>query len=593
MISLSLFLPLPYRAIHCYHLNQSESVKKCTDFCAARDTMMRMGISHRPRVPVAHAAVRTSFFRHVSDWCTKTLLTASEALARGDVSAVELTRACIEQVEKTRALNMFVATNFDRALQLAQASDARRADGKSLGRLDGIPVGIKDIFCMETMPTTAASKMLEGFVSPYESTATQRLLDQGAVPLGKLNMDEFAMGSGTLYSKFGPTINPWSKNLGDKAVVAGGSSGGSAAAVASGCCYAALGSDTGGSVRQPAAYCGIVGIKPSYGRVSRYGMISYASSLDTPGILARTVGDAAVVLKAISGPDFMDSTCITDAVPEKWVRSRCKHVGDKCSETVESSQHSKELDLTGVRVGVPAEYFVEELSDEIVSVWDQGIARLRDAGAEVFHVSLPTTKLCLPAYYILACAEASSNLSRYDGIRYGHRAKHITMEAQEDQSDGLHDLYCRTRSEGFGDEVQRRLLSGTFVLSASAVSEYYERGVMLRHRMRQDFHQVFQEQGLDVLLTPTTPTGPFSIHNHQAKADPVSMYLNDVMTVPANLAGVPAISLPAALTKDGTYPLGLQLIGAYKMEDRVLQVAHALEQWTHFDKLVPARVYLR
>ncbi|CAH0493186.1 unnamed protein product [Peronospora farinosa] len=476
---------------------------------------------------------------------------------------------------------MFVATDFDRALQLAKASDDRRAANKSLGLVDGIPVGVKDLFCMENMPTTASSKILEGFVSPYESTATQRLLNQGAVLLGKLNMDEFAMGSGTLYSKFGATINPWSKDLGDKAVVAGGSSGGSAAAVASGCCFAALGSDTGGSVRQPAAYCGIVGLKPSYGRVSRYGMISYASSLDTPGIFARSVGDAAIVLKAIAGPDPMDSTCITDTLPDNW-----------CSNTVQSSKQSKKVDLTGVRVGVPAEYFVKELPDEIVEVWDQGITWLRDAGAQVFSVSLPTTKICIPAYYILACAEASSNLSRYDGVRYGYRAKDITLKSQENQSDALHDLYCRTRSEGFGEEVQRRILSGTFVLSAGAMSDYYERGVILRQRIRQDFQRAFEEQGLDVLLTPTTPSGPFPICSKQAKEDPVSMYLNDVMTVPANMAGVPSISLPAALTSDRNYPLGLQLMGARKMEDRLLQVANALEQRANFCKLVPARVYV-
>ncbi|KAG7392614.1 Trimeric GatFAB AmidoTransferase(AdT) complex subunit [Phytophthora pseudosyringae] len=542
--------------------------------------MMRAGISRRSVAQVVKAAWHGSSSRSVSDWCSKTLLVASEALASGDVSAVQLTQACIEQVESTRGFNMFVATDFERALRLAEASDERRAAGRALGLLDGIPVGVKDLFCMENTPTTAASKILEGFVSPYESTTTQRLLDQGVVPLGKLNMDEFAMGSGTLYSKFGATVNPWSKGLGDKAVVAGGSSGGSAAAVASGCCFAALGSDTGGSVRQPAAYCGVVGLKPSYGRVSRHGMISYASSLDTPGIFARSVGDAAAVLKAIAGPDHMDSTCMTDELPENW-----------CSNTVEASQKSKEVDLTGVRVGVPAEYLVKELPEEILSVWDKGVAWLRDAGAQVVSVSLPTTKLCIPAYYILACAEASSNLSRYDGVRYGYRAKDIALETQEDQSDALHDLYCRTRSEGFGEEVQRRILSGTFVLSAGAMSDYYERGVILRQRIRQDFQRAFKEQGVDVLLTPTTPSGPFPVHNKQAEEDPVSMYLNDVMTVPANMAGVPSISVPAALTRDGDYPLGLQLMGARKTEERLLQVANALEQRASFGDLVPARVY--
>eukprot|EP00644_Phytophthora_capsici_P016329 jgi/Phyca11/549882/estExt2_Genewise1Plus.C_PHYCAscaffold_340170 len=532
---------------------------------------MRVGISQRHVSHAAKSAWCGVSSRSVSDWCSKTLLTAAQALTAGEVSAVELTQACIDQVEKTRAFNMFVATDFEHALQLAKASDERRAAGNALGLLDGIPVGVKDLFCMENTPTTAASKILDGFVAPYESTATQRLLDQGAVPLGKLNMDEFAMGSGTLYSTFGATINPWSKGLQEDAVVAGGSSGGSAAAVASGCCFAALGSDTGGSVRQPAAYCGIVGLKPSYGRVSRHGMISYASSFDTPGIFARSVGDATVVLKAIAGPDHMDSTCMTDVLPKNW--------------------QSKQVDLTGVRVGVPVEYFVEELPEEILSVWDKGVAWLRDAGAQIVSVSLPTTKLCIPAYYILACAEASSNLSRYDGVRYGYRAKDIALETQEDQSDALHDLYCRTRSEGFGEEVQRRILSGTFVLSAGAMSDYYERGVIVRQRIRQDFQRAFQDQGVDVLLTPTTPSGPFPVHNTQAKEDPVSMYLNDVMTVPANMAGIPSISIPAALTSDGDYPLGLQLMGARKTEERLLQVANALEQHASFRDLIPTRVY--
>ncbi|TDH73235.1 uncharacterized protein CCR75_006221 [Bremia lactucae] len=515
--------------------------------------------------------------RSVSDWCTKTLLFTSKSLASGDVSAVELAQACIKQVENTRAYNMFVSTDFEKALQLAKASDKRRAAGQTLGLLDGIPIGIKDNFCMKNMPTTACSKILENFVAPYESTATQRLLKQGAVPLGKLNMDEFGMGSGTLYSIFGTTINPWSKNLGDDAVVAGGSSGGSAAAVVSGCCFATLGSDTGGS---PAAYCGLVGLKPSYGRVSRHGMISYASSLDTPGIFAKSVGDAAVVLQAIAGPDHMDSTCITDAVPKNW-----------CLDTVETAQRSQQVDLSGFRVGVPMEYFVEELPEDILRVWDEGISWLREAGAQVVSVSLPTTKACISAYYILACAEASSNLSRYDGVRYGYRAKRITLGHQTNQSDALHDLYSRTRAEGFGEEVQRRILSGTFVLSAGGISDYYERSVILRQRIRLDFRRVFQEQGVDVLLAPTTPSGPFPVQNKLAKIDPVSMYLNDVMTVPSSMAGVPSISVPAALTSNGDYPLGLQLMSGRNGEERLLMVAQALEQRANFSRQVPARVY--
>ncbi|GAB9471595.1 hypothetical protein Gpo141_00008799 [Globisporangium polare] len=533
------------------------------------------------RAPVlgARANAMTSV-RAASDWCKKSLLEASTALQRRQVTAVQLTQACIDQIEATKKLNMFVFTDYEHALELARKSDARRAAGQAKGNLDGIPIGVKDLYCMENVPTTAASKILEGFVSPYESTATAKLLEEGAIPMGKLNMDEFAMGSATIYSKFGTTFNPWSIDLEDAAVVAGGSSGGSAAAVASGCCFAALGSDTGGSVRQPAAYCGIVGLKPSYGRVSRHGMISYASSLDTPGIFTRTVGDAAAVLKAIAGPDEMDSTCMTDDVSFEW-----------CNDTIDHALTSSTVDLTGVRVGIPHEYFVKELPEEILSVWDKGVEWLLNAGAQVVSVSLPTTKLCIPAYYIIACAEASSNLSRYDGVRYGYRAKNIALETQGDQSDALHDLYCRTRSEGFGEEVQRRILSGTFVLSAGAMSDYYERAVILRQKIREDFQNAFTTQGIDVLMTPTTPSGPFAVHNRQVKEDPVGMYLNDVMTIPANMAGVPAISVPAALTTSGDLPLGLQLMGARRTEDKVLQVANALEQHAQFASLVPDRVY--
>ncbi|DAZ96943.1 TPA: hypothetical protein N0F65_012046 [Lagenidium giganteum] len=516
--------------------------------------------------------------RSISDWCKRSLVDVAAALQSGDVTAVALTEACIAQIEATRSFNMFVHTDHAHALDLARASDKRRAEGTSLGQLDGVPVGVKDIFCMEGVPTTAASKILEGFVSPYESTATARMLEQGAVPVGKLNMDEFAMGGGTLYSKFGATINPWSTDLGDGAVVAGGSSGGSAAAVTAGCCYAALGSDTGGSVRQPAAYCGIVGLKPSYGRVSRHGMISYASSLDTPGIFTRTVADAAVVLRAIAGPDAKDSTSLQDEVPANW-----------CTDVLKTTEKT---DLRGLRVGVPHEYLVKELPEEIVNVWDQGIAWLRDAGAQVVSVSLPTTKLCIPAYYIIACAEASSNLSRYDGVRYGHRAQHVELaDTSGDQSDALHDLYCRTRSEGFGEEVQRRMLSGTFVLSAGAVADYYERAVVIRQRIRQDFQDVFSAQNVDVLLTPTTPSGPFRVHDEKTEEDPVGMYLNDVYTIPANMAGIPALSVPVALTPSGDLPLGLQLMGGRREEAKLLQVAQALEQHAQFQQHVPEHVY--
>ncbi|RHY81068.1 hypothetical protein DYB37_003599, partial [Aphanomyces astaci] len=399
--------------------------------------------------------------RSVSSWAGRSLTDASAALANGSVTSVALTQACIDQIEATKRFNMFVATTFDSALAQASESDARRRDGRARGPLDGIPVGVKDIFCMQNgVPTTASSKILQGFVAPYESTATQRLLDAGAIPLGKLNMDEFAMGSGTTYSTFGPTINPWSSDLGDRALVAGGSSGASAAAVASGCCFAALGSDTGGSVRQPAAYCGVTGLKPNYGRISRHGMIAFASSLDTPGILAKTVR-----------------------------------------------------------------------------------AKLNNEAAAA------------------AVADASNN-----------------------QANALHDLYCRTRSEGFGDEVQRRILSGTFVLSAGALADYYERAVLVRQTIRDDFASTF-ESGIDVLLTPTTPSGPFAVHG---KANPVDMFMNDIMTIPASLAGLPSVSVPAAVLDQ--MPLGLQLIGAPHQEHTLLHVAHLLEQRADFYRHTPSRV---
>ncbi|KAL0589635.1 hypothetical protein ABG067_002184 [Albugo candida] len=503
-----------------------------------------------------------------SAWLRKSLLEISDALTQGRISSTELTKLCIEQIESMKQLNAFVYTDFDRSIRLSKEADLRRKDGKSIGVLDGIPIGVKDNFCMKKVPTTACSKMLADFVSPYESTATKRLLDSGAIPMGKLNMDEFGMGSGTLYSEFGPTKNPWSLDWDEQAVVAGGSSGGSAAAVASGCCFAALGSDTGGSVRQPAAYCGIVGLKPSYGRVSRYGLISYASSLDTVGILAKTVGDAAVMLEAIEGPDGKDSTALQTDTSLDWSN-------DKWSDLI---------------VGIPAEYHVTELSPEIIDVWNQGVEWIRRAGAKVVEVSLPTTKLCLPSYYILACAEASSNLSRYDGVRFGHRATDPTELTTGLPSAILDDLYSRTRSEGFGKEVQRRILLGTYVLSSTAVQGYYDRAWDLRQRICSDFHRVFAN-GVDLLLTPTTPSVAFSSELIRGENDGLKMYLNDVMTVAANLAGLPAISIPAHISSTESLPLGLQLISAANNEQSLLQGARMLEVAVAFTKQIPERVY--
>ncbi|KAF0734509.1 hypothetical protein Ae201684P_005491 [Aphanomyces euteiches] len=524
--------------------------------------MMRFQIARR------YAATRFS-----SSWAGRSLTEASDALANGSVTSFELTRGCIDQIQATDRFNMFVAKTFDSALDQAAQSDLRRKNGQALGPLDGIPVGVKDIFCMKNgQPTTASSKILEGFVAPYESTATQRLLDAGAIPLGKLNMDEFAMGSATKYSTFGATINPWSSDLDKNALAAGGSSGASAAAIAAGCCFAALGSDTGGSVRQPAAYCGVTGLKPNYGRISRHGMIAFASSLDTPGILTKTVRDASIVLRAIAGPDTNDSTSLPDVIEPSWC----------------ALPSSKQEDLSRLTVGIPNEYYVKELPDQILKVWDQGIEWLRQSGARVVEASLPTTKYALPTYYILACAEASSNLSRYDGVRYGFRAAPSDDEEVDNsvnQATALHDLYCRTRSQGFGEEVQRRILSGTFVLSAGAFSDYYERAVLVRQQIRDDFAATLGS-GIDVLLTPTTPSGPFGLHT---KADPIDMFMNDIMTIPASLAGLPSISVPAATTTDG-FPLGLQLIAAPKQEDTLLRVALAMESHANFDQHIPPRV---
>nr|CCA14603.1 glutamyltRNA(Gln) amidotransferase subunit putative [Albugo laibachii Nc14] len=503
-----------------------------------------------------------------SVWLRKSLLEASEALTQGRISSAELTKLCIEQIKSSKHLNAFVYTDFDRSIRLSREADLRRKFGKSIGILDGIPIGVKDNFCMENVPTTACSKMLSDFVSPYESTATNRLLDAGAIPMGKLNMDEFGMGSGTLYSEFGPTKNPWSLDWDEQAVVAGGSSGGSAAAVASGCCFAALGSDTGGSVRQPAAYCGIVGLKPSYGRVSRHGLISYASSLDTVGVLAKTVGDAAVMLEAISGPDGRDATALQTEGPSDWS-------DDKWSDLV---------------VGIPAEYHVTELSPEIIDVWNQGIEWLRRAGAKVVDISLPTTKLCLPSYYIIACAEASSNLSRYDGVRFGHRATYPADATTGLPSATLHDLYSRTRSEGFGKEVQRRILLGTYMLSSKAVQGYYDRAWDLRQRICSDFQRIFAN-GVDLLLTPTTTSVPFSMLRVREENDGMTMYLNDVMTVAANLARIPAISIPAHISRTESLPLGLQLMSAMNNEHKLLQGARMLENAVAFSKQIPERVY--
>mmetsp|Transcript_34208 Transcript_34208/g.45219 ORF Transcript_34208/g.45219 Transcript_34208/m.45219 type:complete len:541 (+) Transcript_34208:176-1798(+) len=522
-------------------------------------------------------------------------MTISQALAlmqAKSVSPLALTKACVENSKRMVGLNCFTQTRFAEAEQEAEASTERQQSGSHLGFLDGIPIGIKDNLCTQSGNTTAGSKMLASYSSPFNSTPAQKLHQQGTILMGKLNMDEFGMGSANLYSASGPCYNPWSpcfskdskeeKPQDTRKLSPGGSSGGSAAAVASGCCLAALGSDTGGSVRQPAAWCGVVGLKPSYGRVSRHGLISYASSLDTVGVLTQSVADAAVMLDAIAGPDPMDSTCIQEpTAPQAFSRSIGISPEEPDGTAIES--------LKGLKVGVPAEFHVQGMDEEIIDVWENTIDVLKDAGAEIKTVSLPSMPYTLPAYIVLASAEASSNLARYDGVRYGARAKDWHDKDKEsamkglfgDQS-GLHELYTMTRTENFGPEVKRRILSGCFVLSSEAYHDYYELAHWVRARFSQEVKLVFSDQ-VDVLVSPTAPLLPFEVGDgHELEEDPAVLFQNDVMTVPASLAGIPALSLPAAIsTKNclGTpLPIGMQVMGNFLDECSVLRIAHYLER---------------
>jgi aspartyl-tRNA(Asn)/glutamyl-tRNA(Gln) amidotransferase subunit A len=466
----------------------------------------------------------------------KTIASALDGLAKKEFTAVELTDAYIAQAEKSRSLNAFITETFEQARDGAKASDARRAAGKA-GALDGIPIGIKDLFCTEGTLTTAASHILDGFVPQYESTVSGKLKAAGTISLGKLNLDEFAMGGANLNSYYGPARNPW-----DPTLVPGGSSGGSAAAVSARAVLAATGTDTGGSIRQPGAYCGIVGLKPTYGRCSRWGIVAFASSLDQAGPMARTVEDAAIMLGTMAGFDPKDSTSANVAVPD----------------------FAKALtgDIRGLKVGVPKEYRVDGMNPEIVALWDQGVEWLKAAGAEIVEISLPHTKHALATYYVLAPAEASSNLARYDGVRYGLRVP----------GESLDDMYEQTRAAGFGSEVRRRILIGTYVLSAGYYDAYYLKAQKVRALVARDFHQAFEK--VDVLLTPTAPTAAFSIEG--APEDPVAMYLNDVFTVPASLAGIPGINVPAGLSQGGL-PLGLQILGKPFDEETVIRAAGVLE----------------
>ncbi len=485
----------------------------------------------------------------MTDLSKLTISAARYALRKGEATAVELTEACLTEIDGAGALNAFVHHTPDIARAQATAADARIKAGDAPD-LCGIPLGIKDLFCTKGVPSQAASRILEGFRPEYESTVTTQLFDAGAVMLGKLNMDEFAMGSSNETSVYGNAVNPW--KIDDRQLTPGGSSGGSAAAVAADLCLAATGTDTGGSIRQPAAFVGITGIKPTYGRVSRWGIVAFASSLDQAGPMTKDVRDAAIMMTAMSGHDPKDSTSADLAVPD----FEAMLTGD----------------IRGKKIGIPKEYRMDGMPDEIEALWTKGQDMLRDAGAEIVDITLPHTKYALPAYYVIAPAEASSNLARYDGVRFGHRAKLA-------QGDGITEMYEKTRAEGFGPEVQRRVMVGTYVLSAGFYDAYYNRARKVRALIKRDFDQVF-DQGIDAILTPATPSAAFGL-GEMTDADPVQMYLNDVFTVTVNLAGLPGISVPAGLDANGL-PLGLQLIGRPWEEGDLLNTAYALERASQF-----------
>ncbi len=474
---------------------------------------------------------------------------ARDALKAKKISATELTKAYIARVDAlNKDNNAYVVTTADIALKQAAKSDEKLAKGQS-GALEGIPLAIKDLFCTEGVQTTAGSKMLKGFKPTYESFVTKKLWEAGALMLGKTNMDEFAMGSSNMTSHFGGVKNPWKKKGSDKDLVPGGSSGGSAAAVAARMCLAATGSDTGGSIRQPAAFCGIVGIKPTYGRCSRWGMVAFASSLDQAGMFARNVRDAAITQSIICGHDPMDSTSAKLPAPD--------------------FEKALTGDIRGLKIGIPKEYRVDGTDAEIIALWDKGIEWVKAAGAQVVEVSLPHTKYALPTYYIIAPAEASSNLARYDGVRFGYRT---TSEFKS-----IDEMYEKTRAEGFGNEVKRRIMIGTYVLSAGYYDAYYKKAQRVRYLIAEDFKKAFEK--CDVLLTPTAPTAAFAAGENMD--DPVAMYLNDVFTIPASMAGLPGMSIPAGLNKDGL-PLGLQLIGRAFDEETLLRTAQVMEQSAGF-----------
>lgn len=482
----------------------------------------------------------------MTDLTKLTLAEARAKLAAKEITSVELTEAHLAAAKASDKLNAYVTLTPDVALEMAAASDARIAKGEA-GALEGLPLGVKDLFCTDGVRTTACSNILDDFTPTYESTVTANLWADGAVMLGKLNNDEFAMGSSNETSRFGPCVNPWKASDSDADLVPGGSSGGSSSAVAAHLALGATATDTGGSIRQPASFTGTVGMKPTYGRCSRWGTVAFASSLDQAGPITRSVRDAAIMLKSMAGHDEKDTTSVDIEVPDY--------------------EAALTGDIRGLKIGIPKEYRVEGMSDEIEKLWTQGIDWLKSAGAEIVDVSLPHTKYALPAYYIVAPAEASSNLARYDGVRYGLR-----VPGQD-----ITDMYEKTRAEGFGDEVRRRVLIGTYVLSAGYYDAYYIKAQKIRTLIAQDFKQAYEK--VDLLLTPTAPSPAFAIG--EKVNDPLSMYLNDVFTVPVNLAGLPGISLPAGLSSNGL-PLGLQLIGRTFDEETLLRAAGVLEEAAGF-----------
>ena len=487
----------------------------------------------------------------MADLLSLSAVEARAALDAGDVSAPELTGAYLAAIEETGTLNNYVAVTADKAMEMAEASQARIKAGEA-GLIEGIPVGVKDLFCTAGVASTACSKILEGFTPTYESTVTANLWREGGVMLGKINCDEFAMGSANETSAFGPAINPWQAADGAD-LVPGGSSGGSASAVAARSALLATGTDTGGSIRQPAAFCGVVGMKPTYGRCSRWGIVAFASSLDQAGPFSRTVADNALMMQAMASHDLKDSTSADTPLPDLMA--------------------ALDKGVKGMKIGVPSEYVMDGMESEVVALWEKGQAWLRDAGAELVEISLPHTKYALPAYYIIAPAEASSNLARYDGVRYGLRV----------EAESLDDMYGETRAAGFGDEVQRRIMIGTYVLSAGYYDAYYLKAQKVRRLIKQDFDTAYET--VDAILTPATPTAAFPVG--RKVDDPVTNFLNDVFTVPANLAGLPGMAVPAGLNADGL-PLGLQILGRPFDEATLYSIGRVIEDAAAFDA-VPSR----